>query len=155
MIRIFFILIIFSLFFKETPLYSADLTKQKPITKKVHFLGQSSTKYYFEPSTLEFNIGKLYKLELINQSDVKHYFTSTKFSDSIFTRKVQLRLGEKEVAEIKGIIREIEVFPSYKIEWWFVPIKSGEFNDLECNVKDKNNNISHKDMGMVGKIIIK
>ena len=64
-------------------------------------------------------------------------------------------LAEKEVAEIKGIIREIEVFPSYKIEWWFVPIKSGEFNDLECNVKDKNNNISHKDMGMVGKIIIK
>ena len=155
MIRIFFILIIFSLIFKNTPLYSADLTKQKPITKKVYFKGQSSTKYYFEPSTLEFNIGKLYKLELINQSDAKHYFTSTKFSDSIFTRKVQLVLGEKKVAEIKGTIREVEVFPSYKLEWWFVPVKTGEFNDLECNVKNKINHLSHKDMGMVGKIVIK
>ena len=92
---------------------------------------------------------------MINQSDAKHYFTSTKFSHSIFTRKVQLTVGEKKVAEIKGIIREVEVFPSYKIEWWFVPIKTGEFNDLECNVKNNNNNLSHKDMGMVGKIIIK
>lgn len=155
MIRIFFILIILSLIFEKTPLYSADLTKQKPITKKVYFKGQRTTKYYFEPSTLEFNVGKLYKLDLINQSDAKHYFASTKFSNSIFTRKVQLILGEKKVAEIKGNIREIEVFPSYKIEWWFVPIKTGEFNDLECNVKDKNSNVSHKDMGMVGKIIIK
>ena len=155
MFRIFFILITFSLIFKEISLYSADLTKQKPITKKIYFKGESSTKYYFEPSTLEFKIGKLYKLELINQSDAKHYFTSTKFSDSIFTRKVQLVLGEKKVAEIKGTIREVEVFPSYKLEWWFVPVKTGEFNDLECNVKNKINHLSHKDMGMVGKIVIK
>ena len=155
MFKVFFFIIFFNILFKDATFYSNDLTTQKPITKKVYLKGQSSSKYYFEPSTLEFNVGKLYKLELINQSDAKHYFTSTKFSHSIFTRKVQLTLGEKKVAEIKGIIREVEVFPSYKIEWWFVPIKTGEFKDLECNVKYKNNSISHKDMGMVGKIIIK
>tara|TARA_B100000989_G_scaffold296358_1_gene279423 strand:- start:240 stop:707 length:468 start_codon:yes stop_codon:yes gene_type:complete len=155
MFRIFFFLFFVCIFFKEIILYSGDLTKQKPITKKVFFKGQNNTSYFFEPSILEFNVGKLYKLELINQSDAKHYFTSTKFSDSIFTRKVQLVLGEKKVAEIKGTIREVEVFPSYKLEWWFVPVKTGEFNDLECNVKNKINHLSHKDMGMVGKIVIK
>ena len=155
MVKVFFIIIILNLVFKETHINSTDLTRQKPITKKVYFKGQSSSKYYFEPSTLEFNVGKLYKLELINQSDAAHYFTSTKFSNSIFTRKVQITLGEKKMAEIKGVIREIEVFPSYKVEWWFVPIKTGKFNDLECNVKNKKSSVSHKEMGMIGKIIIK
>ncbi len=154
MSRLIFYLFIFSILFKDKVFYSTDLTKQKPITKKVLFKGNTNETYFFEPSTLEFSVGKLYKLELINQSDTEHYFSSMKFSNSIFTRKVQLTFGDNKVAEIKGIIREVEVFPSYKLEWWFVPIKTGVFNDLECNVKNKKNNLSHKDMGMIGKIII-
>ena len=37
---------------------------------------------------------------------------------------------------MKGNISEIEVFPNNVVEWWFVPIKTGEFDDLKCSVKD-------------------
>ena len=58
------------------------------------------------------------------------------------------------MAEVKGNISEIEVFPNNEVEWWFVPIKTGEFDDLICSVKDLQTNKKHSEMGMVGKIII-
>ena len=36
----------------------------------------------------------------------------------------------------------------------FVPIKTGQFDDLNCSVKDLQTNKKHSEMGMVGKIII-
>ena len=38
-----------------------------------------------------------------------------------------------------GAIKEIEVFPNNIVEWWFVPIKTGEFKDLFCKIEDKKN----------------
>ena len=70
-------------------------------------------------------------------SDSKHYFISEKFSNSIFTRKIQINKNNNKIAEIKGIIKDVEVFPDNTIEWWFVPIKTGEFSDLYCKVEDK------------------
>ena len=87
-------------------------------------------------------------------SDYKHYFTSIKFSKSIFTRKVQLSIKEKKVAEIKGVISEVEVFPSHTVEWWFVPIKTGIFNDLTCEIIDKISKKKHSEIGMNGTIIV-
>ena len=46
------------------------------------------------------------------------------------------------------------VFPGNTIEWWFVPIKTGEFNDLYCGIKDKKTGVFHSEMGMMGTIII-
>ena len=62
---------------------------------------------------------------------------------------------KEKVAEIKGIIDEVEVFPNQYLEWWFVPIKTGEFNDLHCSIVDEKSNKKHSEMGMIGKIIIK
>ena len=133
---------------------NGDLTSQNPIIKKVLLKGVKGEGYYFEPSELKFKTGKLYNLQITNVSDYKHYFTSIKFSKSIFTRKIQLSIKKKKVAEIKGIISEVEVFPSHTLEWWFVPIKTGVFKDLHCNVKDTKTDLSHSKMGMVGTIII-
>jgi hypothetical protein len=71
-------------------------------------------------------------------------------SRSVFTRKAQV-LGPdgKTIAEIKGTIREIEVYPNGTAEWWFVPIKTGVLNDLKCTIK------GHAEAGMVGTITIK
>ena len=44
-------------------------------------------------------------------------------------------------------------FPKSIVEWWLVPIKTGEFDDLHCYVKDKNWK-THSEMGMVGTIIV-
>ena len=134
--------------------YSADLTRQKEIEKIVLLKGEQGKIHFYEPNELVFNTGKLYKLIIKNESDSKHYFTSTLFAKSIFTRKVQVSLNNKKVAEIKGIINNVEVWPNHQLEWWFVPIKTGVFKDLYCNVKDTKTNLSHANMGMTGTIII-
>ena len=149
-------LVFFSIFISNYS-YSekmGDFTRQPPIEKSVILSGQTGENHYFEPNVLHFSTGKLYKLKIINNSDSKHYFSSSKFSKSIFTRKVQvLKKGEK-ISEIKGNIFEIEVFPKNIVEWWFIPIKSGKFNDLECLVKDEIAKKTHAEMGMIGTIII-
>ena len=93
-------------------------------------------------------------MKLINTSDSKHYFSSAGFVNSIFTRKVQVVKNNEKIAEIKGHVNEVEIFPKNTLEWWFVPVKTGTFNDLFCNVKDQITGNSHEDMGMIGTIII-
>ena len=148
----FFVCTIF--FFKFNQTKSNDLTKQNPIEKKIYFKGEIGSNHYYEPNHIEFKTGKLYKLKLINHSDSKHYFTSSLFSKSIFTRKVQISFKGNRIAEIKGNIDEVEVFPNQEIEWWFVPIKTGKFKDLHCNVLDKKTGKTHREMGMQGNIVI-
>ena len=131
-----------------------DLTKQIPIEVEVVLKGKVGEAHFYDPSVLKFETGKLYKLKLRNISDSKHYFTSINFSNSIFTRKIQVLKSNKRIAEIKGIINEVEIFPNNTLEWWFVPIRTGEFDDLFCKVKDKKSGKLHSEMGMKGQIII-
>ena len=149
-----FFLIFLTLFTASKSNGKGDLTRQKPISIEVLLKGSSGEFHYYEPSLLKFETGKLYKLKLINLSDSKHYFTSKKFADSIFTRKIQVNKDLEKIAEIKGKISEIEIFPNNTLEWWFVPIKTGVFDDLNCKVIDKTIDKSHSEMGMRGKIII-
>ena len=132
-----------------------DLTRQDPIVKRILLKGIQGKHHFYEPDEITFNTGKLYKLIIKNISDSKHYFTSNSFSRAIFTRKIQINNKGHKIAEIKGIIHEVEIWPNQEIEWWFVPIKTGYFNDLHCNVKDKKSNLTHDMMGMKGVIIIK
>jgi len=134
---------------------SIDLTRQTPIEKTVFLNGKTGLNHFYEPSELIFYTGKLYKLIIKNVSDSKHYFGSDLFAKSIFTRKIQLSKNNNKVAEIKGIINEVEVWPNEALEWWFIPLKTGIFLDLKCNVKDKETQLNHSEMGMKGKIIIK
>ena len=134
---------------------SIDLTRQTPIEKTVFLNGKTGLNHYYEPSELIFYTGKLYKLIIKNVSDSKHYFGSDLFAKAIFTRKIQLSKNNNKVAEIKGIINEVEVWPNEALEWWFVPLKTGVFLDLICNVKDTKTQLNHSEMGMKGKIIIK
>lgn len=128
---------------------AGDLTKQQPIQLSVQ-LGNEKNEIRFFPSEVEFETGKLYRLVLHNPSSQKHYFSSEGLSRSVFTRKVQLNgKGGKAIAEVKGNVREIEVYPGGTAEWWFVPVKSGAISDLTCTIK------GHAEAGMVGEITIK
>ena len=136
-------------------LSSQDLTRQQPIEKIVSLKGESGKSHYFEPQEIIFTTGNLYKLTIKNLSDSKHYFSSNSFSKAIFTRKIQININKYKLAEIKGIINEVEVWPGHEIEWWFVPIKTGKFDDLNCRVRDIKTKLKHSEMGMQGTIIIK
>ena len=131
-----------------------DLTRQKPIEVEVFFKGKIGEFHFYDPSVLKFETGKLYKLKLINVSDSKHYFSSVGFSNSIFTRKIQVIKNNNKIAEIKGKINEVEIFPENTLEWWFIPIKTGEFSDLYCDIKYQKAGKVHSEMGMKGQIII-
>jgi uncharacterized cupredoxin-like copper-binding protein len=104
----------------------------------------------FMPNAIELETGKLYRLVLHNASSTPHYFSSEGLARAVFTRKAQV-LGPdgKTIAEIKGNIVEIEVFPGGTAEWWLVPVKAVTLNDLKCTIK------GHAEAGMVGTIRIK
>ncbi|MFZ3185259.1 MAG: hypothetical protein WA173_14090 [Pseudomonas sp.] len=128
---------------------AGDMTKQTPIDIKVQ-LGDEKNALRFIPDKLELETGKLYRLILSNPSNEKHYFSSESLSQAVFTRKVQVNgAAGKASAEVKGIIREIEVYPNTVTEWWFVPVKTGVFGDLKCTIP------GHAEAGMVGHIEIK
>jgi uncharacterized cupredoxin-like copper-binding protein len=109
------------------------------------------------PSELRFETGKLYKLILRNASNAPHYFTSHGFSQLVWTRKVQVtqvRDGKPvTLAEFKGAIREVEVYPGHAAEWWFVPVAAGRITDLQCGIVDKDGK-THAAHGMTGEIVI-
>lgn len=134
---------------------AGDLSRQTPIEVVVE-LGKPGTHGFF-PNKLRFETGKLYKLVLTNPSADPHYFTSHAFTQLIFTRKVQVTQmrDSKSVtlAEFKGTIREIEVYPGHSAEWWFVPVAAGRVTDLRCGIVGKDEK-SHADHGMVGEIVV-
>jgi uncharacterized cupredoxin-like copper-binding protein len=138
------------------PAYAAgDLSRQTPTEITVE-LGAPG-KHAFMPNKLRFDTGKLYKLVLKNASNDPHYFTSHGFSQLIFTRKVQvtqMRDGKPTtLAEFKGAIREIEVYPGHSAEWWFVPVATGRVTDLRCGIAAGDGK-THADHGMTGEIVI-
>ena len=136
-------------------LAAGDLSRQTPIDVTVD-LG-SPGKHEFAPKQLKFETGKLYKLTLRNSSSDPHYFTSHAFSQMVWTRKaqvVQQRDGKAvTLAEFKGAVREIEVYPGHAAEWWFVPIAAGRITDLRCDIKGADGK-THAELGMTGEIVI-
>lgn len=80
---------------------------------------------------------------LENPSPSKHYFSALRFAAAVWTRKV-----ETDGAEIKGAVREVELKPGGRAEWYFVPVQAGTF-DLECTVA------GHAEAGMVGSITVR
>jgi len=128
---------------------AGDLTKQEPVEIKVQ-LGSPADEQRFFPASIELETGKLYRMVLTNPSPQKHYFSSDALAQAVFTRKVQVNDAQgNPVAEVKGMVREIEVYPKGIAEWWFVPVKAGRFGDLKCTVE------GHAEKGMLGEITVK
>jgi uncharacterized cupredoxin-like copper-binding protein len=136
------------LFLSATSYAAGDMTAQQPIDVTVS-LGNAKNKLQFYPSKLLFETGKLYKLIIKNPSQQKHYFTAEEFARSVFTRKVQVvDSSNKTLAEVKGQINEIEVYPGGTAEWWFVPVKTLKSSNFHCTIK------GHTKAGMTGFITI-
>jgi uncharacterized cupredoxin-like copper-binding protein len=136
---------------------AGDLAGQAPVELVVE-LGTSDGRHVFAPDRLHFETGRLYRLVLRNRSRDPHYFTSDGFAAAIWTRKVQVTQartdGRREtLAEFKGAIREIEVYPGHDAEWWLVPVQAGRFTDLRCGIRGADGK-THAEHGMRGEIII-
>lgn len=136
---------------------AGDLTRQEPVEVVVE-LGRPDGRHAFEPSRLRFETGRLYRLVLRNVSRDPHYFTSDEFAARVFTRKAQVTQAGPDgrtvtLAEFKGTIREIEVYPGHAAEWWFVPVATGRIADLRCGIVAADGR-THAQHGMTGEIEI-
>ncbi|MFQ6672714.1 MAG: hypothetical protein ACE5KY_05390 [Candidatus Tectimicrobiota bacterium] len=100
--------------------------------------------YAFSPSTLVFQAGLPYKLVITNEGTMKHYFTAEAFFKAIATRKVQSTDGDVKAP----YFRAIEVYPGRSMELYFIPVKTGLYNELRCTIP------GHTGLGMRGQIQI-
>ena len=133
-----------------TGAYAAgDLSRADP-KEIVIEMGTSGEKMFFKPNHLDLETGKAYKIVLRNLDDAKHEFAGHELIEKLFTRKVEISDAKGNlIAEIKGNVREIEVGPNREVEWFIVPIQTGENIPMECELK------GHKEAGMFGTVTIK
>ena len=119
-----------------------DLSRQTPVELKV-LLGAKDNEYALTPKTWNLETGKLYKIALANEGKIKHEWVASEFTLTVWTRKVQVG-----GVEVKGVINEIELEAGAKADWYFVPIRTGEF-EMACEIE------GHKEAGMFGKVVVK
>jgi uncharacterized cupredoxin-like copper-binding protein len=117
-----------------------DLSRQPAVSLKV-LAGAADNEFTFAPKIWNLETGKLYKVTLVNQGKVKHEWVAPEFTQTVWTRKVQVG-----GVELKGVITEIELEPGTQAEWYFVPIRTGEF-EMGCEIQ------GHREAGMTGKIL--
>ena len=128
---------------------AGDLTRANP-QEIVMEMGSSGSSMYFKPNHLDLETGKAYKLVLKNTDKVKHELESHELVEKIFTRKVEVIDHDgKMLAEIKGSVSEIEVGPGGVVEWYFVPVQTGDKLSMVCALE------GHAEAGMVGTVTIK
>jgi uncharacterized cupredoxin-like copper-binding protein len=133
-------------------LAEGDLSRAEPIELVVEMgaTDAADKPMYFKPNHLELETGKAYKIVLKNLDEVKHEFASPGLMERSFTRKVEITdEAGGLVAEIKGSISEIEVGPGKEVEWFIVPVQTGEDLAMECLIP------GHAEAGMVGTITVK
>lgn len=125
-----------------------DLSRQEPVVVTVA-LGTPSGEPKFTPDRLTFETGKLYTLRIENPSEKAFYFGSQGLADAVYTRKVAVAgAGNSTLAEVYGPVRRVEVKPGGTAEWWFVPVRTGTFDDVASTK-------AHTDAGMRATIEIR
>lgn len=127
---------------------AGDLTRQDPI-RLTMALGNAKGEHRFSPDSLTLETGKLYVLRLENPSPNEYYFGSQGLADAVYSRKVSV-LGpdSKVLAEVYGPVRRVEVKPGAVLEWWFLPVRTGRFEDVMSTR-------SHTEAGMRATIEVK
>lgn len=127
---------------------AGDLTRQEP-TRLTITLGNAEGEHRFSPDSLTLETGKLYALRLQNVGAEAYYFASPGLAEAVFTRKVTIMGADgKPSAEVYGAVRRIEVKPGVTAEWWFVPVKTGRFEDV-------NSTRPHTEAGMRAVVEVK
>ncbi len=104
---------------------------------------------YFKPNHFDLTTGQAYAFVMTNVDDFKHEVSLNEMLERIFVRKVEIEADDGElVAEIKGHITEVEVGPHQTVEWFFVPVQTGEDIEITCEIE------GHYDAGMHATVTI-
>ena len=99
--------------------------------------------FSFTPEKLTFQVGKPYKLSVVNVGAEKHYFTAEGFYVSAAFRKAQDNSGEIKAPYFKAV----EIFPGEQADLYLIPTKVGAYDSL-CTIA------GHEEAGMFGTIVV-
>lgn len=146
------VLFMSTLAFACPALAEGDLSRADPIEIVLEMGSTDATEnpMYFKPNHLDLETGVAYKIVLKNTDEVKHEFASPELMARSFTRKIEITSGAGDlVAEIKGSISEVEVGPGQQVDWYIVPVQTGENLPMQCLLE------GHLEAGMSGTITIK
>jgi uncharacterized cupredoxin-like copper-binding protein len=111
--------------------------------------GNKDNALRFVPDHLSFERGKYYKLLIHNGSPQAHYFTAEALSTRAFTRKVEvISATGQTLAEVHGVIHDLELQPGTTAAWYFYPMTNGEDLVFYCHKE------GHRQAGMAGAISI-
>jgi uncharacterized cupredoxin-like copper-binding protein len=144
-----FLLSMSALVFASSAYAEGDLSRADPLEVVIE-MGHTDKAMWFKPDHIEFVTGKAYKLVFKNSDSIKHEFAAPEFVGRVFSRKVEVVDASGEMmAEVKGTVTEIEVGPGDVVEWFIVPVQTGENIPMECLIE------GHKEAGMVGTMTIR
>ncbi len=137
--------------FASTVLAAGDLSRADPTEIVIEMGSSDDGTMYFKPDHLDLETGKAYNLVLRNVDEIVHEFSASELALHSFTRKVEVTTETDEmIAEIKGgNITEIEIGAGHAVEWFIVPVQTGEDLPMECLIE------GHKEAGMVGTVTIR
>lgn len=129
---------------------AGDLSRANVIDVPIE-MGTNDSGMYLKPNNFEFVTGQAYKLVLTNVDEIKHELSLNEMGERIFTRKIEIADEKGDlVAEIKGLIREVEVGPGKTVEWFIVPVQtSDEPVEITCELP------GHLEAGMHASVVIK
>lgn len=119
-------------------LAGADWSTIQSVSVEMHDHG-------YRPRELRLKAGQPYKLTLVNNGAVSHYFTAPEFFASVAARKAEV----PRQAEVKAA-----VFTSFEVhgrggavDFYFVPLEKGTFR-AHCHIKD------HLPLGIEGVLVV-
>jgi uncharacterized cupredoxin-like copper-binding protein len=127
-----------------------DLSRANVIDLPMEMGTDDNGNMYFKPNHFDLVTGQAYALVITNIDEYKHELALNEVLEKIFIRKVEIETADGDlVAEIKGHINEVEVGPHQTVEWFFVPVQTGEDLEFTCEIE------GHYDAGMFGTITIR
>jgi len=103
-----------------------DLSRLNVIEVPVE-LSSNDDGMFIDFSMTDFVTGQAYDLVITNTDEFKHEIALNEFAEVVFTRKIEISDADGNlVAEIKGMIREVEVGAGQTVHWFLVPIQTSE-----------------------------
>ena len=101
--------------------------------------------YGYRPRELRLKAGQPYRLTLVNNGSVSHYFTAPEFFAGVAARKAEV----PRQVEVKAA-----VFTSFEVhgrggtlDFYFIPLEKGRFR-AHCHIKD------HLPLGIEGILVV-
>ena len=121
-----------------------DLSRANVIDVVIEMGTNDDGTMYLKPDNYEFQTGQAYKLVMVNVDNIKHELALNEMGERIFTRKVEASDADGTlIAEVKGLIREVEVGPEKTVEWYIVPVQTtGGPVEITCELE------GHREAGM-------